>query len=171
MPKALSHRTPASELLAVCPLFEGMPPRWAERLAPACHVEMLYRGQTLREEGMLAGELVFLLQGRLEIRMESITPHFEMPVGRVSAGEVVGVRLLLGESAAAETLVALSEGEALLIPAARSLALAREDPVALAVLMGNVAKVLARRLERSNQRLLSMMRRARLPGPRGNDVS
>lgn len=146
------------EKLVQCPLFKGI---GSERLAPVaslCRITECYRGQTLMEEGNTARELLFILSGKVEVRVESISPNMEVGITRLGPREILGETLLLGHEIRHVTVMASERCTILHLPAEELLEMIAEDAVFGRTVLQNVAEVLAYRLRRTNQRLVNQMR-------------
>jgi len=159
MTRPLPRNLPLIDLLRHCPILEGIQPEACEELAEQARFEELHAKQTLAEEGSPASKIYFILRGRIEVRMESVSPNVEVPVGRLGSGDVLGERLLLGESTWSETAVAITAGEALIIPVPHLRTLLCRDTETAAMVYASVARSLARRLDLSQQRVMNVVRR------------
>ncbi|MBX3730241.1 MAG: cyclic nucleotide-binding domain-containing protein [Candidatus Sumerlaeia bacterium] len=146
-------------LLAGCPLLVGLARPFLEELVRAADVVTAYKGQTLMEEGESCPHIMQVVRGRLEVRVESISPNMEIAINKVAPGEIVGETLLFDDGPRHVTVVASEPAVLLQIPAALLRELCDREPEVARLLYRNAAGILAARLRRSNQRLVTHLRR------------
>ena len=143
------------------PICQGLAEREAAAIFEIAHPTSLARCDVLFREGDPADALFVLLEGALEIVAES-TDGKRHVLGRIPAGGVVGEMALLERSPRrSATAVATSDSRLLKLPSERFAQLLESDSVAALKMMHNVARVLARRLQLMNERLLQAIDKPR----------
>lgn len=137
------------------PICRGLAEREVAAIFEIAHPVTLSEGAALFHEGDAADGLFVLLEGELEILREDSggRPHV---LARVGAGGVVGEMSLLEASARrSATVIAIGEARLLQLPADRFAQLVESDSVAALKMLHNVARVLGRRLQLMNERVLA----------------
>ncbi|MDK2971466.1 MAG: family transcriptional regulator, cyclic receptor protein [Candidatus Sumerlaeota bacterium] len=146
-------------LVIGCPLLRGVARDALEEVVRDSTAVVAYRGQTLMEEGELATDVFHVVKGRIELRVESISPNMEVEIAKLGEGEVFGETILLDEQRRHVTAVASEPSILLQIPAVTLRGTCRKNPQAGAVIYRNAAEILAARLRRANQRMVTYLRR------------
>ena len=145
-------------VLGQIPLFQGLPEEALDEIIAQTTIFQAYSGQTIIEEGDEARELYLLLQGRVKIQVESITPYVEIGITKLGTGEVLGEMSLLGPQPRSATVVTLEKSELARIPAQPLIEIAEDNSDWGVVLMRNLAQVLSDRLRCMNRRMLNYVR-------------
>ncbi|HZA50282.1 MAG TPA: cyclic nucleotide-binding domain-containing protein [Myxococcaceae bacterium] len=137
------------------PICQGLAEREAAAIFEIAHPVSVKSGMVLFREGDSADGLFVLIEGELEIVAESSDKQRHV-LARISPGGVVGEMSLLDRSTRrSATAVALTDGRLLRLPADRFAQLLESDSVAALKMVHNVARVLAYRLQRMNEQVLS----------------
>ena len=139
-------------------MFEDISAAQFNSIAGLARFETLRAGELVFEEGRPGTEISLILQGRVELYVESVTPVMEVPLLRATAGEVVGEMALLGEQYRPYSAITLSPCELLVVDAVDLHALMIAEPELGLLLMRNTASVLSRRLRLMNLRLMNVLR-------------
>lgn len=139
-------------------LFADLPDSAIERIAGFAATQSAYRGQAILEEGERGTDLFIVLDGRVEVQIESISPFMEIGLCKLGPGEVVGELGLIDNAERAATIVALVPGEFAILRSDKLRDYFNERPDIGLVFMRNLARILARRLNTMNRRVMNFMR-------------
>lgn len=146
----------SSSVLADLPLFRGFDDDELERLMLAGRVERWSSGSVLMEEGDAGPRLIVILEGRVAV-LKSDGAGGEHVLSEVEAGSVLGEMSLL---TAAPRTASVRAVEGLRVFAMDQTVfdgmIADGDPAAMKLGLA-IARVLAHRLERLNQRLVELL--------------
>lgn len=147
-----------AEALAASALFKGLEPASIETLAAQAQYFTTYRGQTLMEEGESAKEIFLILSGRVNIQVETISPHMDVTLTRLGPGEVIGEMGVFENQVRFATVVALDACEMLQLSTSAIRTLADDNPLEGMMVMRNTAELIGQRLRATNERLVNMLR-------------
>ncbi len=139
-------------------LFADLAETAIERIAGFTSTISAYRGQAIVEEGEKSADLYLVLDGRVEVQVESISPFMEIGLSKLGAGEVFGELGLIDNGERASTIIALVPGEFAVIRADKLRDYFNERPDIGLVFMRNLARILGRRLNSMNRRVMNYMR-------------
>lgn len=129
-----------------------------ELVASCCKRRSHYKGEAIFEDCDTGDDLFVILRGRISIRLESITPHYEVVITSLGEGQVVGEMALLGSEPRSASAVCTEPTETLQINGQALRALFEEYPHLGFVVVSNLGRILSDRLRRMNRRLLSLLR-------------
>lgn len=148
----------AAACLGASPLFRSFPPAAIARVAETTQWIQAHKCQTLFEEGEQGIDVFLIATGRVSVQIESISPMMEIGINRLDAGEVVGEMALLGPSTRSATVVCVAPSWVLRVPIKPLRDAMLGDSALEAMLMRNLAAILADRLRTMNLRVMGMMR-------------
>jgi len=125
-------------------LFGGLSEEQTRRLASVCTVSEFAPGQTLFREATAGGELLVIMSGEVEVRVNGET------VGKVTRGECLGELSLLTATPHHVTAVARTGVEAALLTRAELVQLVRQRPDIGVLIYRNLAVDVGQKLLRSD---------------------
>ena len=139
-------------------LFEDVAESDLHAIASRAQVVRCFSGQTLVEEGEPGADIYLLLQGRVRIQVESISPFVEIGITKLEAGEVIGEMSLVENHPRSATVLAIEPSVFARIPSSHLRDLAVQKPEVGFILMRNVARILSDRLKAMNRRMMNVIR-------------
>lgn len=161
----MMNNSTASELesgtareLARVAVFSMLSPEELELVASCCKRRCHYKGEAIFEDCDPGDDLFVILRGRISIRLESITPHYEVVITSLGEGQVIGEMALLGSERRSASAVCTEPTETLQINGPALRALFEKHPRLGFVVVSNLGRILSDRLRRMNRRLLSLLR-------------
>jgi CRP-like cAMP-binding protein len=138
--------------------FRGLTEDECRLVAGFCRRRRFYRGEPIFEDNDEGDDLFIVRQGRVTVRLESVSPYYEMVISHLGEGQVFGEMALLGRERRSVTVVCSEPTEALQIDAAGLRGLFEERPRLGLLVVSNLARTLSDRLHQMNRRLLSAAR-------------
>jgi len=129
-------------------LFSGLDEEQVLRLAGACGHTTYSAGETIFEEGDPCTDLLLILEGTVEIRMNGS----EDPVGTVRHGEVLGEVAALTGGDHSATAIAFTDVDAGVLTKSDLNAIVRLRPGIGVILYRNLARGLGEKLRRTDRR-------------------
>lgn len=144
----------STQKLAKIPLFQGLAPGQIETLSAIAEETAFARGKQVFVEGQPGDALYAILEGEVDV-LKRDSDGNEQVLARITEGGVLGeMSLLNGAGARSATAVAATDVRALKVSSTKFATLiGADDPGAMKV-VHNLAKVMAARLHRMNERLL-----------------
>lgn len=136
--------------------FSFLEPEDLPVLAPYFECRQVAAGEILWEEGGACDYLVFIIDGRLEIKKETEFKGKQVIVGVYGRGNVAGELCLLDGSPRAVTVAALEDASLLLITRDRFEALLQEHPILGVKLLKGMLLAVSVRLRKSFDRLAAI---------------
>lgn len=125
-------------------------------LAPFFECRQVSAGDVLWEEGELCNFLVFVIEGRLEIKKETEFKGKQVIVGVYGRGNIAGELCILDGSPRAVTVAALEDCNLLLLPRERFESLLDLHPELGVKLLKGMLLAVSTRLRRSFERLAAI---------------
>lgn len=103
--RAAAENRLVAQLLATCPLFRTLPPAHRDRLAASSSPQQLAPGERFLEPGVAPEGLFLVADGQIEVWIDAGR------VGRLGAGEAVGVLSAMGAQPGRARAVAVTDAE------------------------------------------------------------
>ncbi len=136
------------DVLASMFVFKGVPKRSLHELCILAPPVQFPLGATVFEQGKVADVALILIEGRLEVEVESRGQYRQ--VGQVHPGEIVGEQALFSRGGERSATVRAAIASTLLLLSPEMMERASGNPAMIAIEQQLLA-TLARRLRRTNQ--------------------
>jgi CRP/FNR family cyclic AMP-dependent transcriptional regulator len=141
------------QIIKGSPLFLELYDEEIDALIQSCKVQILEPGEYLFREGEEGKDLYIVLSGELSIIKR------DLEVTRFTKGELLGELVLINDLARTTSCIAVGHSEILVIESQVILGTYTEQPRIFAILMMNIARMLAQRLKRTTTQLQEMAAR------------
>ncbi len=139
-------------------VFAGLDDEQILLVSSCCRRRLYYRGETVFEDADPGDDMFLIQRGRVTVRLESIQPHYELVISSLSEGQVLGEMSLLMQRHRSATAVCAEPTEVIQIHGASLREIFNLHPRLGYTVVTNLSRILCRRLERMNRRLLNIMR-------------
>ena len=146
------------KVLSSLGVFEGLEPAEIEKIAEICDEQQVEKGATFFNDCSPGTDMYLLLKGRVSIRVETITPHYNVGLTKVSPGEVFGEFSLIDSEPRSATASATEPCEVLKVDGDRMRGLFDEHTRMGYVVMTNLAKTICAKIRRTNKQILNLIR-------------
>lgn len=145
-------------MLAQSDAFHEIGEEFVRTVAGRLRLVEIKGGKTIVNEGDPADELLFLLQGRVTVRTESITPNLEIGLSRLGAGEALGELAVFEGGHRSASLIALDTCVVAAIVVRELQDLCEATPSEGLRIYRNLGRIVADRLREMNRKVMNLVR-------------
>ncbi len=152
---SLTERT---NVLAELPVFDGLSREELAVIARICEEGIIDRGEIIFKDCTPGDEMFIVLKGKVAIRVETITPHYNVGLTTVLPGDVFGEFSLIDAEPRSATATAVEPTEVLIVNGERMRELFEHHSRIGYVVMSNLSWTLCQKIRRTNKKLLNLIR-------------
>ena len=144
-------------LMCEVPQFDQLTPEELDALSNMVFCQRIPAGTVLTKEGTRGDSLFYIVNGRIEIKKESVDGR-QTVLARFNKGASVGEMSLIEESPRSATAVALDDVEILILTRQSFDTLLERNPQVAIKILKNIAKSLSTRLRYTSGRFADVFR-------------
>lgn len=146
------------DILSKVKAFEGLNRKELREIARICAHQSFEPGTLIFRDCSPGMEMYVMLKGKVAIKLETITPKYEIGLTTVTPGEVFGEFSLVDCEPRSGTATVIESTEVLTVDGRKLHALFEKHPRMGYLVMRNLAKSISAKIRRTNRKLLNVIR-------------
>lgn len=146
------------KLLQSLEVFAGLSDEEIDLIIPICRTAEFFKGQVIIEDNSIGDDLYVIIEGEVSIQLEAITPHFDIAISKIIAGQVLGELALIDNEPRSARATCLTDCKCLVISGTELRSIFDKNPIMGYKVMTNLAKIICARIRKTNRRLLNVVR-------------
>ncbi|MCD6386085.1 cyclic nucleotide-binding domain-containing protein [Candidatus Sumerlaeota bacterium] len=145
-------------ILSKVPAFEGLNRKELRAIARICTHDSFEAGTVIFRDCAPGMDMYIMLKGKVAIKLESITPNYEIGLTTVNPREVFGEFSLIDCEPRSATATVIEPTEVLTVDGKKMHALFEKHPRMGYLVMRNLARTISSKIRRTNRKLLNVIR-------------
>lgn len=144
--------------LSASRLFSRIPTPELIELLPLCRLERAATGSDVFQDGDPGINLFVIIEGRVEVRMETITPNLLVTIATLEAGDSFGELAFADDKPRSGSVRCIADCEMLVMNGYKLKDFMDARPETGLIFFDNMTRLLAARLRKMNHKMLSLVR-------------
>jgi CRP-like cAMP-binding protein len=144
------------DLLRSKALFGGLDDDRLKKICSFLEVESFYKGDIIIKEGEIGSKMYLLKKGKVEVLKYSREEKKEEVIAMLGEGDSFGEMELIDIQPRTATIKALEDIETISLNSHDLLSLSHSDLECFSIVLINIARIISRRLRKSDEMLVSI---------------
>ncbi len=146
------------DLLTALDVFKGLDNDEISLIIPICKVKYFFKGEVIFEDNAPGDDLFVIIDGEVSVQLEAITPHFDIAITKLVRGQIFGEMALIDNEPRSAKVSCFTECACLVISGSELRNIFEANTKMGYKVMFNLAKIISRRIRKTNRRLLNVVR-------------